>query len=88
MDRIETTYGKFTAYVNPIEERLQKFYHISFVDNHNKVYVAVLTESTNGWSFVNPEDLPGWIVELHSQFELLIARHLLRHHNPAIAEAV
>ena len=88
MERIKTAYGNFTAYVNRIDAGEEDLYHISFVDNRNKVQVAVLTESIDGWSFVNAEALPAFVVELHTQFEVLIARHSLRHHLPRIAKAV
>jgi hypothetical protein len=88
MERIQTAHGKFTAYVNRIDAPHGNFYHISFVDNRNKAHVAVLTESNDGWSFVNPKALPASIVELHHQFEMLIARHSLRHHSQPLAKAV
>jgi hypothetical protein len=88
MERIKTAYGNFTAYVNRIGAGEEDLYHISFVDNRNKVHIAVLAESVGGWSFVNAEALPDSIVELHSQFEMLIARDSLRHHLPIIAKAV
>jgi hypothetical protein len=88
MEKIQTPHGQFTAYINRIDTPHGNSYHISFVDNRNKAHVAVLVESIDGWSFVNAETLPGSIIELHSQFEMLIARHSLRHHSQPLAKAV
>ena len=86
--KIETAHGKFNAYINRLHTPHGDSYHISFVDNHNKAHVAVLIESIDGWSFVNGETLPQSIIELHRQFEMLIARYSLRHHSQPLAKAV
>jgi hypothetical protein len=77
MERIETTYGNFTVYLNRIDAPPRNLYHISFVDNRNKVHVAVLKKSINRWSFENSEKLPDWIFNLQPQFEMMIAKKLL-----------
>lgn len=80
MERIKTSYGTFTVYLNRIVSSEGNLYHLSFVDNHNKAQVAVLRKSNSGWSFVDEDKLPEWIISLKVQFETLIAKELFSEH--------
>jgi hypothetical protein len=71
-------YGNFTVYVNYLDLAQDKSFHISFVDSSKKVYVILMKESARQWIVSNEEDLPHWIIELQSQFQMLVQKELLR----------
>ncbi|MGZ3853938.1 MAG: hypothetical protein ACXVBX_14170 [Flavisolibacter sp.] len=80
MERIKTSYGTFTVYLNRIVSSEGNLYHLSFVDNHNKAQVAILKRSGGGWGFVDEDKLPDWIVSLKAPFETLISKELFSEH--------
>ena len=76
METLETTYGRFTVYINPLDSEEERQFHISFVDKKNELHVILMREKGSVWVLVNPEKHPDWIIALRSEFERLITREL------------
>lgn len=78
METIQTPYGAVTVYINRLHSEEDPSFHISFVDNRNKLYIVLLQEVSDQWTISNKEILPDWVVALQTRFVLMVRREMLK----------
>ncbi len=72
MERLQTLYGSFNVYVNKLVSNEELQFHVSFVNQKNKLHILLMQYSAGGWKIAEKENQPGWIVALEGQMNNLI----------------
>jgi hypothetical protein len=85
MKRLETIYGSFNVYVNRLISPEGIHFHLSFVDSRKKTQIVVMKKTGKGFEFINLENLPDWIVDLHSQLSGIVLKEVSENYSPAIS---
>lgn len=86
MEILQTPMGNFNVYINRLTSPQENIYHISFVDRNNKTWVVLMQRTLTGWSIINSQRLPGWIMDLQRQLFDLVSTDYLREHQSSFKE--
>lgn len=82
METLQTPYGNFNVYLNPLYSAQGNYFHISFVDKKNKLHVILMQEKWGVWLITDPGKQPDWILALSSQLDKLIIKEQLKTYKP------
>jgi hypothetical protein len=74
--RLETSKGPFIFHFNRIFTAGGVHYHISFIDKNRKSQAFNMSEDGGKWTFVNPDNLPDWMVTIEAKLGNVITEHL------------
>lgn len=76
MERLVTSHGTFSVYLNQLQHSPEKTFLISFVDRKNKTHIFQMSHNGYDWLINQPGDQPHWVLELEGKLNTLIEKEI------------